>query len=48
MAFYQDAQAWAQNDETAAKKFQEAGKAYDCLKDPKQRHIYDQVGLLKA
>ncbi|KAK9861886.1 hypothetical protein WJX84_010417 [Apatococcus fuscideae] len=31
-------------DDSAAQKFQEAGKAYDCLKDPKQRKIYDQVG----
>ena len=32
-----------QGDADAAKKFQEVSKAYDTLKEPKQRSIYDQA-----
>ena len=29
----------------AARKFQEVNKAYDCLRDPQKRALYDQVGV---
>ena len=32
-----------QGDATAATKFQEASKAYETLKDPQKRAMYDRV-----
>ena len=40
-----DANAAGDNQAEAAKKFQEVNKAYDCLRDPQKRALYDQVGV---
>lgn len=34
-----------QGDASAATKFQEASKAYETLKDPQKRALYDQVSM---
>jgi DnaJ-class molecular chaperone len=34
----------AQDDDAAAKKFQEVTKAYETLRDPEKRRMYNQLG----
>lgn len=35
---------WAQGNNDAVKRFQEVQEAYDILRDPQKRAMYDQVG----